>query len=321
MIVMNESTFLPKVSIVIPVYNGANFMGAAIDSALAQTYPNIEVIVVNDGSCDDGATREIALSYGDRIRYFEKENGGVSSALNCGIRHMTGEYFSWLSHDDLYLPEKVQTSVDYLASFEDRDRVIAFCGSSHINEHGDVIRQTVDSFEKGRVYAGDEVLQYLLTRKMINMCCMLIPKTVFYECEFFNEDLRYNQDAMILYRIFANGYRMVAHTEDCKVCYRLHAEQTSKTRRDLLVRDSNEAAKIIAPTFAAMTTKENRLLRLYAKCHARQDCREAVKTCVRIGRETKTLGGGDVLYLNAWLVIGYGRKLLRKLYHKLRFKK
>ena len=75
----------PKVSIVIPVYNGANYLGEAIDSALEQTYENIEIIVVNDGSTDDGATREIALSYGDRIRYFEKENGGVSSALNLGI--------------------------------------------------------------------------------------------------------------------------------------------------------------------------------------------------------------------------------------------
>ena len=91
----------PKVSIIIPVYNGANYVSEAIDSALAQTYKNIEIIVVNDGSSDDGATEKIAKSYGDRIRYFAKENGGVSSALNFGIRQMTGEWFSWLSHDDL----------------------------------------------------------------------------------------------------------------------------------------------------------------------------------------------------------------------------
>ena len=62
----------PKVSIVIPVYNGANYLREAIDSALAQTYPHLEVIVVNDGSNDGGKTREVALSFGDRIRYFEK---------------------------------------------------------------------------------------------------------------------------------------------------------------------------------------------------------------------------------------------------------
>ena len=75
----------PLVSIVIPVYNGANYLREAIDSALAQTYSNVEIIVVNDGSDDGGATRDIALSYGDKIRYFAKDNGGVSTALNVGI--------------------------------------------------------------------------------------------------------------------------------------------------------------------------------------------------------------------------------------------
>ena len=65
--------YKPLVSIVIPVYNGSNYMAEAIDSALSQTYDNIEVIVVNDGSKDDGKSDEIARSYGDKIRYFPKE--------------------------------------------------------------------------------------------------------------------------------------------------------------------------------------------------------------------------------------------------------
>ena len=66
----------PTVSIVIPVYNGANYLRAAIDSALAQTYPDIEIIVVNDGSDDGGETRDVLVSFGSRIRYLEKNNGG-----------------------------------------------------------------------------------------------------------------------------------------------------------------------------------------------------------------------------------------------------
>ena len=79
------TNYSPLVSIVIPVYKGATYMRIAIDSALAQTYLNTEVIVVNDGSPDDGETEKIALSYGDKIRYFTKPNGGCASALNFGI--------------------------------------------------------------------------------------------------------------------------------------------------------------------------------------------------------------------------------------------
>ena len=91
---------VPMVSIVIPVYNGSNYLSEAIDSALNQTYPNCEVIVVNDGSEDEGKTENIALSYGSKIRYFAKKNGGAATALNLGIAEMKGEYFSWLSHDE-----------------------------------------------------------------------------------------------------------------------------------------------------------------------------------------------------------------------------
>ena len=105
---------MKKVSIIIPVYNGANYMRDAIDSALAQTYENIEVIVINDGSTDNGKTDKIARSYGDKIRYYNKKNGGVASAINYGLEKMTGDYFSWLSHDDRYLPNKVSDEISFL---------------------------------------------------------------------------------------------------------------------------------------------------------------------------------------------------------------
>ncbi len=115
----------PLVSIIIPVYNGTNYMEQAIDCALAQLYPFVEVIVVNDGSTDGDKTRNLALSYGDKIRFFEKENGGVSSALELGIEVMKGEYFSWLSHDDLYQPEHIQSQVDTLIKNPGSEAVIS----------------------------------------------------------------------------------------------------------------------------------------------------------------------------------------------------
>lgn len=103
----------PLVSIVIPVYNGSNYLKEAIDSALAQTYKNIEVLVINDGSNDDDLTNEIAFSFGDKIKYYKKENGGVSSALNYGISKMKGDYFSWLSHDDIYKSDKIEKQISF----------------------------------------------------------------------------------------------------------------------------------------------------------------------------------------------------------------
>lgn len=112
----------PKVSIVIPVYNGADYMREAIDSALRQTYENCEIIVVNDGSKDN--TEEIALSYGDKIRYFSKENGGVSTALNLGIKNMTGEYFCYLPHDDIFHPDKVRIQVEAILKSGDEMSIV-----------------------------------------------------------------------------------------------------------------------------------------------------------------------------------------------------
>src|SRR5215471_2056218 len=110
--------FSPKVTIVVPVYNGRDYLREAIESALAQTYQNKEIVVVNDGSLDDGGTASIALSYGKWIRYYWKSNGGVGSALNYAIREMSGEYFSWLSHDDLYVGNKVELEVEAVSRFD-----------------------------------------------------------------------------------------------------------------------------------------------------------------------------------------------------------
>ena len=135
---MNEKE-LPLVSIIIPIYNGSNYMREAIDSALAQSYKNCEVIVVNDGSDDNGLTEKIALSYGNKIRYFYKENGGVSSALNFGIKQMKGIYFSWLSHDDRYYRDKVKKQIELLLPIQNK-KVVALCEIDSINQESKQIK-------------------------------------------------------------------------------------------------------------------------------------------------------------------------------------
>ncbi len=88
----------PVVSVVIPAYNRERFIGSCIDSALKQDFHSFEVIVVDDGSTD--GTADVCRSYGGKIRYFRKPNGGAASALNYGIKKMEGGWFKWLSSDD-----------------------------------------------------------------------------------------------------------------------------------------------------------------------------------------------------------------------------
>lgn len=214
--------FYPKVSIIIPVYNGANYMREAIDSALSQTYGNIEVIVVNDGSCDNGETARIARSYGDLIRYFEKPNGGVATALNLGIEKMTGEYFSWLSHDDVYEPKKIEEQIRLLCKQADRQCII-FSGYRTINEAGESLHEC---FFPPDICENLLSLLSIETELSLNGCTLLIPTEVL-RTNRFDEMLRYTQD----YDMWLKLYEKVpfVYIDKCLVLSRQHSQQDSRS--------------------------------------------------------------------------------------------
>ena len=101
----------PLVSVIIPVYNGARFLRAALESVFAQTYPSFEVIVVDDGSSDDSGA--IALNFPE-VRYIRQENQGVAAARNHGIEAAQGEFFAFLDQDDVWTPEKLKLQIEHL---------------------------------------------------------------------------------------------------------------------------------------------------------------------------------------------------------------
>ena len=113
-IIMTDS---PLVSILINNYNYGRFLGEAIDSALNQTYPNTEVVVVDDGSTDN--SREIIASYQDRVIPVLKENGGQASAFNAGFEACKGDIICFLDSDDTFLPEKVTEVVELFRQHQD----------------------------------------------------------------------------------------------------------------------------------------------------------------------------------------------------------
>lgn len=214
--------FQPRVSIIIPVYNGSNFLKEAIESAINQTYKNIEIIIVNDGSKDDNKTENIALSYGNKIKYIKKENGGVASALNLGIKNMSGEYFSWLSHDDLYTPNKVKHQIEKIKELEDKKTLIC-CRHCVVSE--DLKRLYENSFESKK-----EQLVYpalgCLFKGYIHGCGLLIHKSHFDRVGLFNEKLPTTQDYDLWFRMLRK--QKVYLNDNCDVLSRSHDEQGSK---------------------------------------------------------------------------------------------
>ncbi len=106
----------PLVSVIIPIYNGAHHLHAALESVFAQTYRPFEVLVVDDGSVDDSSV--IAQSFPD-VRYIHQTNQGVAAARNRGIQAARGEFLAFLDQDDLWVPEKLKLQIDYLLNHPD----------------------------------------------------------------------------------------------------------------------------------------------------------------------------------------------------------
>lgn len=243
------------VSIIIPVFNGSNYLAEAIESALAQTWPYCEVIVVNDGSTDD--TERIALSYGDGIRYFSKENGGQSSALNHGIKNMHGSYFSWLSHDDLYSPDKVTSQMKVAQGRQD---VILYTDWMNIDKDGKELNiiQIPPTFSQTFRYE-------LLTRNLVHGCSMLVPYRAFQQYGVFDASIPLTSDVDLWFRLAEHfAYE---HIPEVLVKGRVHGKQVSvkKYRQHQIESDRYYAQSLeqLTPTELLEGSKTNDLTLAY----------------------------------------------------------
>lgn len=231
-----RAQFEPMVAIVIPVYNGQNFLKQAIDSALAQTYRNIEILVVNDGSTDGGATERVALAYGDRVRYFSKPNGGCSSALNYAIRHARGQYISWLSHDDLITPTKIEKQIAFLAQQGDPGSCIVygdysvFYGNSP--QHSNVPAVKIPNVRP------EDFRYFLTTHNILHGCTLLIPKRAILQHGMFDESLKTVLDFDLWFKL-ARTERFV-YLPSVVVHARAHPDQDTNRKRDVHMKEAND---------------------------------------------------------------------------------
>lgn len=188
----NENT-APTISVIIPVYNGENYLREAIDSVRNQTFQDLELIVVDDGSTD--STAAIVQAYGTLVKYVLQNNQGTAAAFNHGLRLARGKYISWLSHDDVYAKNKLELQLDVLSHLDSPGacytdvQVIDGCGKL-------LYQQTIPDF-------GRQVLAQIVTAGLIMgaNASMFYDRRCIEQVGMYDPSRRYSQDIDMLIRL------------------------------------------------------------------------------------------------------------------------
>lgn len=226
----------PTVSVVIPTYNRAHFLGAAVASVRAQTYPCLEILVVDDGSTDD--TAQVVAALGEGIRYVRQVNAGPGVARNTGIQAARGDFVAFLDTDDRWLPEKIARQVAVLQ----REPDVALVGADMAieDEHGAV--QVPSNFERRglkRLFTGldgravPDAPRRLLALNFINTSTVLARRQVLLDLRGFDPRLRYGEDLELWLRIAArHGIASLDSVQEIRV---EHSSNVTKSVEPMLL--------------------------------------------------------------------------------------
>jgi glycosyltransferase involved in cell wall biosynthesis len=208
-----------RVSVIIPCYNAARFIGETLQSVLAQTHADTCAIVVDDGSTD--GTAEIAERFGPRVRVIRQQQGGVSAARNAALAIADGEAIAFLDGDDRWHPEKITRQVAYLEAHPECGLV--HTAVRHINDAGDEIARPGGAIP-WRIAAGN-CLGDMLAHNTITTSTVLVRRAAL-GADGFPEDLRLGEDWDLWLRLAARtefGYLAEPLTD-----YRIHDSNTTR---------------------------------------------------------------------------------------------
>ncbi len=184
---------MPTVSVIIPSYNCAHYLATAIESVLAQTYKDLEIIVIDDGSMDD--TPDVVVPYLDRITYIRQVNKGLPAARNTGIRASTGDFIALLDSDDSWLPQKLTRQMPL---FLDPTVGIVYTDFSVLYADG----RTLSSYLAQRPLASEGFIldKYILSRFLFPST-MVLRREAMEQCGLFDEEMLAAEDIELFARI------------------------------------------------------------------------------------------------------------------------
>lgn len=204
----------PRVSVIIPAYNVSPYISQTLDSVMAQTFTNYEIILVNDGSPDTTELEEMLRPYQGRIVYLKQRNCGVASARNAAIRVARGHYLAFLDGDDLWLPDFLEKQMAFIESSDGYDLV--YSNAYHFGDHseGKTYMQTCPS-------EGEVNCESLLAgRCNVISSGVLARKDPIVEVGLFDEDLRIGEDFDLWVRLSKRSGARMNYQRDVLVGYR-----------------------------------------------------------------------------------------------------
>jgi glycosyltransferase involved in cell wall biosynthesis len=229
---------LPLVSIVIPCYNDEDFVGDAVESALRQTYPSVEVIVVDDGSSD--GSRKVVRSFGNRIRQERQGNQGAPAARNRGLRLAEGTYVKFLDADDILVEDCIERQVQHAEDLPREREAVVFGDAIWIDEKGNEI----DGYDdlRGRKRDEDPVTHLLHSNPLTS--CPLHRREYLQEVGGFDTSLPRSQEHDLHLRLALAGVEFVyepgltyyfrQHGGADRISGRSYAEQGLMTHYELV---------------------------------------------------------------------------------------
>ncbi|MBL8014066.1 MAG: glycosyltransferase, partial [Candidatus Omnitrophica bacterium] len=204
----------PLVSVIIPTYNRSALIGESLKSALGQSYKNIEIIVVDDGSTDN--TRDVVAAFAPAVEYIYKPNSGPAATRNVGIAKARGEFVAFLDSDDLWEPAKIEKQ---LQCFEENPQAAMVSSNfRYIDGKGRIIKDP--GSEPGYQPSDFIIKDMLRVRFPFATPAFLIKKEIFAKIGTFNERLRISEDLDLLIRIGTNY--QVGYVDEVLVSVRMH---------------------------------------------------------------------------------------------------
>jgi len=212
----------PLVSVIIPTYNRAHYLKLTIESVLAQTYRNLEIIVVDDGTSGD--LNEILCKKYPQIIYMKMKNsGGPSKPRNIGFQNSKGTYIAWLDDDDIWMPEKIEKQVRILDENSDFGLVHSYC--KVIDEDGNLSDEIIGKPGSLEVKHGD-VKMRMAGNWTLMMPTPLIRKSVIKKVGYFNEQMpQAGED--VEYWVRCSFYTKFYYVDEALVNYRKHSGNIS----------------------------------------------------------------------------------------------